>query len=312
MLNPNCIITNIFNNSTFLKKVFKIGIYPTLDFFFGINYYEGEFMRRGIDVSAYQGRIDWLRVKPHIDFAILRCGYGNNVKSQDDVYFERNAKMCEEQNIPYGVYLFSYATNLDDAKSEVEHTLRLIKDKKLEYPVFLDVESKRQMALPKEDLIEIVKYYCEKIEEAGYYVGIYASLNRFRSNLNSKELDSFDKWVADWSNEFSYHGKSGMWQYTSYEELAGIKGRVDGDVAFYDYPKIIREAGLNHLEENHKYQVGEHLFLSGDIYRNNDAYEVLERVCDKEVIIESISTGDAPYKIKEGYVKESSLYKKCS
>ena len=112
-------------------------------------------LRRGIDVSSYQGRIDWTKVKPFIDFAIIRCGYGNDIKSQDDVYYERNTQMCEELKIPYGVYLFSYATNLDEARSEVEHTLRLIKGKHLEYPVFLDVESKRQMALPKEDLIEI-------------------------------------------------------------------------------------------------------------------------------------------------------------
>ena len=94
-------------------------------------------MRRGIDVSSYQGRIDWYKVKPYIDFAIIRCGFGNNLYSQDDVYFERNARLCEELNIPYGVYLYSDATTLDDARSEVMHTLRLIKDKKLEYPVFL-------------------------------------------------------------------------------------------------------------------------------------------------------------------------------
>ena len=91
-------------------------------------------MLKGIDVSSYQGRIDWNKVKPYIDFAIIRCGWGNNSRRQDDVYFERNSRMCHELNIPFGVYLYSYATNLDDARSEVEHTLRLIRDKKLEYP----------------------------------------------------------------------------------------------------------------------------------------------------------------------------------
>lgn len=116
--------------------------------------------------------------------------------------------MCEELKIPYGVYLFSYATNLDEARSEVEHTLRLIKGKHLEYPVFLDVESKRQMALPKEDLIEIVKYYCEEMERNNYYVSIYSNLYRFNSNLDSTELDPFDKWVAEWNEEFTYKGKA--------------------------------------------------------------------------------------------------------
>ena len=140
-------------------------------------------MKRGIDVSSYQGKIDWSRVKPYIDFAIIRCGWGNDTRRQDDVYYERNAKTCEELKIPFGVYLYSYATTLDEARSEVEHTLRLIRDKKLEYPVFLDVESRRQMALPKEKLVEIVKYYCEEMQKEGYYVGIYSNLYRFKSNL---------------------------------------------------------------------------------------------------------------------------------
>lgn len=269
-------------------------------------------MRKGIDVSSYQGRIDWSRVKPYIDFAILRCGYGNDIKSQDDVYYERNAQMCRELNIPFGVYLFSYATNLDEARSEVEHTLRLIKGKRLEYPVFLDVESRRQMALPKNELVEIVKYYCEEMERNGYYVGIYASLDRFKSNLDSKELDRFDKWVALWSDRFTYEGEAGMWQNTSYEEIPGINGRVDGDIAFNDYPRIIKEAGLNHLDERLKYKKGDRLYLTGDIYEDSDGDIVKSRVCDEEVVIEAVyNDKNAPYEIEGGYVKQEELYRKC-
>lgn len=267
-------------------------------------------MRKGIDVSSYQGKIDWMKAKPYIDFAIIRCGWGNNVISQDDVYFERNALMCKELNIPFGVYLFSYATNLDEARSEVEHTLRLVKDKKLEYPIFLDVEARRQMALPKEELIEIVKYFCEEIEKNGYYVAIYASLNRFRSNLDSRELDPFDKWVAEWNDRFTYTGEAGMWQNTSYDEIPGIKGRVDGDVAFYDYPKIIRDAKLNHLDDyDYKYKVGEKVFVSGPLYEDSKATKVVREVCDEEAVIEAIVSGEvAPYKINGSFVKESSIY----
>lgn len=270
-------------------------------------------MRKGIDVSSYQGRIDWTRVKPYIDFAIIRCGWGNDVESQDDIYYERNSRICEELKIPYGVYLFSYATTLDEARSEVAHTLRLIKDKKLEYPVFLDIEERRQMALPKEKLTEIVKYYCEEMERHGYYVGIYASLDRFKSNLDSKELDSFDKWVAEWNDRFTYTGKAGMWQHTSYEELPGIKGRVDGDIAFYDYPKIIRDANLNHLDNSEfKYRVGEKVYVSGDIYEDSEKSNIVAHVCDEEFIIERIfPDSKAPYQISRGYVTEESIYLKC-
>lgn len=266
-------------------------------------------MTRGIDVSSWQGKIDWSRVRPFIDFAIIRCGYGSDRRDQDDVYFERNAKMCEQLGIPYGTYLFSYATTVDEARSEVEHTLRLIRNKKLEYPVFLDVESQRQMALPKERLTEIVKYYCEEMEKAGYYVGIYSSLNRFRSNLDSEKLDKFDKWVAEWNDRLTYDKEVGMWQNTSYDEIAGISGRVDGDVALLDYPKIIRDAGLNHLEEKLKYRVGEEVYVSGPIYENSDAREIKGDVCDKKYTIEGIErNARAPYKISDGYVKPEDIY----
>ncbi len=270
-------------------------------------------MKKGIDVSSYQGRIDWDRVKPYIDFAIIRCGWGNDIESQDDVYYERNARMCEELNIPYGIYLFSYATTLDEARSEVAHTLRLIKNKKIEYPIFIDIEERRQMALPKEKLTEIVRYYCEEMERHGYYVGIYASLDRFKSNLDSKELDKFDKWVAEWNDRFTYKGQAGMWQNTSYEELPGIKGRVDGDIAFYDYPQIIKDANLNHLDNTaFKYKVGEKVYVSGNVYENSDKETFSCRVCDEEYTIERIIPGaKAPYQISLGFVEEKSLYQKC-
>lgn len=273
-------------------------------------------LRRGIDVSSYQGRIDWTKVKPFIDFAIIRCGYGNDLRSQDDIYYGRNTQMCEDLNIPYGVYLFSYATNLDEARSEVEHTLRLLKDKKPEYPIFLDVESKRQMALSKEDLTEIVTYYCTEMERNGYYVGIYSNLYRFRSNLDSPELDRFDKWVAEWNNEFTYKGRAGMWQNTSYEEIAGIRGRVDGDIAFLDYPTIIKEKGLNgfgNKENEIKYRKGQNIFVTGPIYDSSSATQEIKNVRDAEFTIEEIYENTlAPIKISEGYVKVENVYTKCS
>lgn len=268
-------------------------------------------MTRGIDVSSWQGRIDWTRVKPHIDFAIIRCGFGRDEERYDDIYYERNSSMCSRLGIPYGVYLYSYATTLDDTKSEVEHTLRLIRDKKLEYPVFLDVESKRQMALPKRDLIEIVKYYCEEMEKNGYYVGIYSSLNRLLSNLDSNELDPYDKWVAEWNDKLTYNKPAGMWQNTSHEEMPGIRGRVDGDRALYDYPKIIRDAGLNHLDENYKYRVGDEVYVSGPIYKDSDAREIILDVCDELFKIDDVIRGaNAPYKVSIGYIKEENLYTK--
>lgn len=278
-------------------------------------------MKKGVDVSVYQRTIDWDKAKNYIDFAIIRCGYGNNITSQDDPYYKINADACTKLNIPFGVYLFSYATNLGMAQSEVEHTLRLIKDYKLEYPVFIDVEARSQLDLPKESLVEIVRYYCEKIEEAGYYVGIYASLSTLNGILNSSELDPYDKWVAEWGKDFTYKGSSGMWQHTDNEIIPGIDTRVDGDIAFYDYPEIIKRSKLNHLEEETspkppetidlKYKVGTKLYLNGFLYKNDDGKDIIRKYKNKSVVItEALDEKGivAPYKLNiDGYAKESDL-----
>lgn len=271
-------------------------------------------MKKGIDVSSYQGNIDWTKVKEHIDFAIIRCGYGQDILSQDDNKYERNADECERLEIPFGTYLYSYATNMNMIKSEVDHTLRLVKNRRLEYPVFIDIEDRKQLNLPKEQLVEIVEYYCEKIEDAGYYVGIYASLNTFDKILNSSRLDKYDKWVAEWNKDFTYRGQSGMWQNTDHKKIPGIDTLVDGDISFYDYPSIIRENGLNHLNpenEKRKYKKGDTLYLNGPEYKDKNGQEIIRSHRNKKVTIESVSPEKeaiAPYKIKNcGYAKEDDL-----
>lgn len=280
-------------------------------------------MRKGVDVSSYQGDIDWNTTKNYIDFAIIRCGYGNNLISQDDTKFKNNADYCTNLKIPFGVYLYSYATNTSMAQSEVDHTLRLIKDYKLDYPIFLDVEDRSQLNLPKEQLVEIVKYYCEKIEEAGYYVGIYASLSTLNGILNSPLLNPYDKWVAEWAKDFSYKGNSGLWQNTDDARILGINTRVDGDIAFYDYPQIIRKNGLNHLgpEEEEKppetvslkYKEGDTLYLNGNLYKKDDGKEIIKHYTNKKVNVVKTNNQKgivAPYELNlNGFSKEEALTK---
>lgn len=236
-------------------------------------------MIKGIDVSSYQGNIDWDTADEQIDFAIIRCGFGGNLTSQDDNKYERNASECTRLGIPFGVYLYSYATTIAEAQSEVDHTLRLIKNKKLEYPVFLDVESEVMSKLDNETLTTVVEYYCKKIEEAGYYVGIYANLDWFINRLNSERLNSFDHWLAQWSSKPTYQKPFGMWQYSSKLTLNGIDGFVDGDIAYKDYPKLIKDKNLNHLNEPEeptepiisdlKFKVGEKVYFTGTLYQDS-------------------------------------------
>ncbi len=281
---------------------------------------------KGIDVSSWQGRIDWDKLKNKIDFAIIRCGFGGNIPSQDDNQFVRNANECTRLNIPFGVYLYSYATSIDDAVSEAEHTLRLIKDYKLTYPVFLDVEDKSLTGLSKTTLTNIVTTYCKKMEESGYYVGIYANLYWFNTRLSSSKLDKYDKWLAQWSSEATYDKPFGLWQYSNSEKYKGIDGRVDGNKAFIDYPKVIRESGLNHLDDRNddkddkdnkvklKYDIGDSLILNGTLYGDSYGNKPGKTLKNKKVVISIINDNkkaSKPYNVNNGlgWVAEKDLSK---
>ena len=208
-------------------------------------------MFKGIDVSAHKGRIDWEKVKNSgIQFAILRLGIGSDISSQDDAYFEANVQGCENVGLPWGAYLYSYALNLEDAKSEVQHALRLLNGKSPEYPVFFDMEDadgyKSKHGMPSnQGLVDICKTFLLGIEDAGYYASLYASLSWLNNQLNSSELDRFDKWVAQWSKSCSYNKSYGIWQYTDSGKVDGINGNVDMNIAYTNYPEVIKKSGLN-------------------------------------------------------------------
>ena len=186
----------------------------------------------GIDVSKHQGKIDWQKVKNSgIEFAIIRCGFGQDRTSQDDEMFEYNVSECERLGIPYGVYLYSYAVDLNCANSEADHVLRLIKGKNPTYGIWYDLEEEVDEfdnPITNEMLVNIAITFCEKMKANGYdYVGIYANLNWFNNKLNDSRLDKYPKWVAQWNDECTYEKEYDMWQYTSDGQVDGINGRVD-------------------------------------------------------------------------------------
>lgn len=179
----------------------------------------------GIDVSEHQGQINWEKVKNDgIDFAIIRCGYGMDQTDQDDDWFEYNADECERLGIPYGVYLYSYATSTSRASSEADHVLRLIEGRNLSYPVFYDMEDGSTIG---NNLAAIAKTFCDKIEAAGYPVGVYANLNWWNNYLTEPVFENWHRWVAQYNTSCHYTGNYGIWQYTSSGSVDGINGRVD-------------------------------------------------------------------------------------
>ena len=181
--------------------------------------------RKGIDVSEHNGTIDWDKVKAAgIDYAIIRCGYGDDYSFQDDIQWQRNVSECERLGIPYGVYIYSYATDTTMAASEAQHVLRLTSGHNLTYPVYFDMEDNSTLG---SDFGAIAQTFCSTIQNAGYAVGVYANLNWWNNYLTDARFEQWYRWVAQYNIECDYTGIYAMWQYSSNEYVDGISGRVD-------------------------------------------------------------------------------------
>jgi GH25 family lysozyme M1 (1,4-beta-N-acetylmuramidase) len=195
---------------------------------------------KGIDVSEWQGDIDWDKVKKtDVEFAILRCGFAGDYAKYDDKKFVRNVNECIRVGMPYGIYLYSYAQTVEDAKEEAAHTLRLLKGLNPSYPVFYDLEDYSVMSsVSKSTIAQIAKTYVTTIQNAGYNCGVYANLNWFTNYLTDPYFDSVMKWVAQYNVECNYMKPYIMWQGTSSGYVDGIAGRVDIDVTFNSLRKL--------------------------------------------------------------------------
>lgn len=201
----------------------------------------------GIDVSKWNGDFDFSKAKSEgVKFAILRGAYA----CEKDMRFEDYYKACTALGLPVGCYHYSMAKSVSEARTEANFLINnVLKGKQFEYPIYMDVEDNVQKALGKDKLTEIVTAYCDTLEKAGYYVGIYSSGSFFGTYMHESKLERFDKWVAHWSKQCSYKGNYGMWQFggeTNVIRSNKVAGVVcDQNYAFVDYPKIIKDKGLN-------------------------------------------------------------------
>lgn len=189
-------------------------------------------MLKGIDVSFYQGDIDWERVKPQIDFAILRIGLGDDIPSQDDKQFERNYAECIRLGIPFAVYFFSYAVNKAKVQSEIAHIKRLLNGKAINAPVYIDVENTRGLdwrTISNAELLGIMQEFNAQLNALGYKMGIYSSRSAFwNEKMTDKWYDSISKWVAEYGDKVNDFNRTyDIWQYTSKGRIDGIAGNVD-------------------------------------------------------------------------------------
>lgn len=187
---------------------------------------------KGIDISKYQGDIDFNKVSKNIDFAIIRIGYGM-YESQKDPKFEANYEGFRNANIPVGVYLYSYALNENEAEREADVVIKWLNNRNLNLPVYFDIEDKSQINLGKTKLTNMCERFCKKIEKAGYWAGIYANKYFFTTYLDYKKLEEkYTIWVAQWNDQNTYSGKYDMWQYTSTGKVPGVNGNVDMNILY--------------------------------------------------------------------------------
>jgi GH25 family lysozyme M1 (1,4-beta-N-acetylmuramidase) len=194
----------------------------------------------GIDVSRYQGDIDWARVAADgISFAIVRMGYRgyDTGKLVTDEFFEANMQGALRAGVRVGVYFFSQAVNETEAVEEAEMVLAGISPYDVHFPVVFDIEeisgqNARTDALTAEEVTNIAIAFCERVRQAGYTPMIYANPKWFVSRMELNRLESYAKWLAQYYKTPAYPYAFSIWQFTSAGSVDGIKGNVDLDMAF--------------------------------------------------------------------------------
>lgn len=205
---------------------------------------------KGIDVSEHNGTIDWKKVKAAgVDFAIIRAGYGK-LAAQIDKRYLQNYDAARAAGVKVGAYWYSYATTEAEAKQEAQVCLQLLASRQFEYPIYFDIEEKKQLDLGKAKFSAIIKAFCSTVEAAGYYTGVYTSASVASTLLTDEIKTKYDMWVAHWGvTKPSYNGNYGMWQYKvgAKGSVNGITGEIDMDYAYKNYPTIIKNAGLNNF-----------------------------------------------------------------
>lgn len=196
---------------------------------------------RGIDVSKYQGNIDWGAVAASgINFAIIRVGYRGSSSGAlvEDRNFKKNISGATKAGIKVGLYFFTQAVNEAEAVEEASMAMSLASGYKVTYPIFIDTESAsngRANGLSKSARTAVVKAFCQTVRNGGYKAGVYASKSWYANQLNASALNGYCIWVAQYNSSCTYSGKYDMWQYSSKGSVSGIKGNVDMNISYTGY-----------------------------------------------------------------------------
>ena len=194
----------------------------------------------GIDISKHNGNIDWNAVKNSgVQYVILRCGYRGSASGVlvEDQKFKSNIQGATAAGLKVGIYFFSQAVNEVEAVEEASMTLSLIKNYRITYPVYIDVESANGRAdgISKAARTSVINAFCQTIRNSGYTPGLYANKNWLTEKINTGALGGCKIWLAQYVAAPTYGGRYEMWQYSSRGSIAGIKGNVDLNVSYMGY-----------------------------------------------------------------------------
>lgn len=212
-------------------------------------------MAIGIDVSEHNGKIQWNITKKYIKFAMLRAGLGHYIPEKT---FEYNAQSCERENIPFGVYWFSYALNAKEAKEEAMHCIRTINKFKVIYPVAYDFEyateewgekQKDPVKFTRELRQEVIETFCETVKSYGYTPMVYTNWDYWIYRGTNYFNNKYDIWFAH-TGENKPNINCGIWQYSWQGTVPGIERDVDMNNAYIDYVKKYEDLHVNNIEEN--------------------------------------------------------------
>ncbi len=235
---------------------------------------------KGVDISEFNGDVDMNKLKEAgFTFVMIRLGYGDDLTYQDDSLFETNVKKAEAAGLDWGAYIYSYALTLEEANSEVAHTLRLLKGKKPTMPIAFDWEDdsyKQRNGMPSDENVRKICYtYLSGIEAAGYYPILYTGYSWLMGAFNHPDIDKYDIWYAQWNSTYDFDRRPiGMWQYggeVNFLEpttIPGLTGSFDKNFSYKNYPLIIKAYGYN----NHEALLSAQLARTGAVYEADDSY----------------------------------------
>lgn len=248
----------------------------------------------GIDISVYQGDFPLdIAVSEGVKFVIIKAGGGDAGFYKDDK-FERNYDFAKRIKLPVGCYFYSKALDEYSAIQEADFLYNnCLKGKSFELPVYYDVENSYQLSLGKEKVTNIIKSFCDYINNKGYKAGIYSSLSSFRDCFIDEKLSQYEHWVAQWSSKLSYTGKCAMWQFggeVNYIRSNKIAGQiVDQDYMLYD----ITNKDKNEDSSKKKLTINEAIDLVVDTALNEVNYH--EKASNYMLDDKTANSGSANY-----------------